>query len=76
MLYDQAQLVLAYANAFLITKKSSFADVVKDILAYVSRDLSHKVSDYRKYYLDNFRLASRKCVTSVVVSAIYSKCVA
>lgn len=44
MLYDQAQLVVAYATAFLITKKPLYAEVVNDILTYVDRDLSHEVS--------------------------------
>lgn len=46
MLYDQAQLAVAYVNGYLITKKPSFADTVIDILTYVSRDLSHEVSAY------------------------------
>lgn len=45
MLYDQAQLVMAYATAFLITKDSLYAGVVRDILQYVDRDLSHEVGD-------------------------------
>lgn len=41
MLYDQAQLSTAYTNAFLLTKEQKYANVVRDILKYVSRDLSH-----------------------------------
>ncbi|BES99385.1 DUF255 [Nesidiocoris tenuis] len=41
MLYDQAQLAVTYSNAYLITKNKKYADVVRDILTYVSRDLSH-----------------------------------
>ncbi|XKL65108.1 hypothetical protein PGB90_005194 [Kerria lacca] len=42
MLYDQAQLTVAYLTAYLITKEQSFVDVVVDILTYVNRDLSHE----------------------------------
>ncbi|KAL5018576.1 hypothetical protein ScPMuIL_004298 [Solemya velum] len=41
MLYDQAQLAVAYLDAFQITKDEQYADTVRDILEYVSRDLSH-----------------------------------
>jgi len=41
MLYDQAQLVVAYTAAFNLTKKPEYAEVVKDILKYVERDLTH-----------------------------------
>lgn len=47
MLYDQAQLAVTYSNAYLITKNKKYADVVRDILTYVSRDLSHPVSENR-----------------------------
>ncbi|XP_065569652.1 spermatogenesis-associated protein 20-like isoform X2 [Artemia franciscana] len=40
MLYDQAQLAVAYTNAYLATKNEVWKDVVDDILTYVSRDLS------------------------------------
>jgi uncharacterized protein YyaL (SSP411 family) len=41
MLYDQAQLVNSYLDAWLITRDSGFADVARDTLAYVSRCLTH-----------------------------------
>lgn len=44
MLYDQAQLAAVYSSAYLLTKNALYKDTVKDILSYVSRDLSHKVS--------------------------------
>lgn len=47
MLYDQGQLVVAYTSAYLATKDETYADVIKDILEYVNRDLSHPVS-FRK----------------------------
>lgn len=39
MLYDQAQLLSLYSSAFQITGETIFADVTKDIIHYVSRDL-------------------------------------
>ncbi|XP_026172029.1 spermatogenesis-associated protein 20 isoform X3 [Mastacembelus armatus] len=44
MLYDQAQLAVAYITASQISGEQLFADVAKDILLYVSRDLSDKQS--------------------------------
>ena len=41
MLYDQAQLVLAYLEAAQLTGDRFFADVAIDTLAYVRRDLRH-----------------------------------
>ena len=41
MLYDQAQLVLAYLEASQATGDRSYADVAVDTLLYVRRDLSH-----------------------------------
>ena len=40
MLYDQAQLVLAYAEAAQVTGDRSYADVALDTLDYVRRDLT------------------------------------
>ena len=39
MLYDQASLMMAYTEAYQITKKYEYADVVRDIFEYVTRDL-------------------------------------
>jgi len=39
MLYDQASLMMAYTEAYQITKKHEYADVVRDIFEYVTRDL-------------------------------------
>ena len=41
MLYDQAQLVLAYTEAAQLTRDPFFADVAIDTLEYVRRDLTH-----------------------------------
>ena len=41
MLYDNAQLVDLYLDAYLISGEEKHAAVVKDILRYVMRDMSH-----------------------------------
>jgi len=41
MLYDQAQLVLAYVEAAQLTGEGFWADVAADTLDYVKRDLGH-----------------------------------
>ncbi|XP_076128404.1 spermatogenesis-associated protein 20-like [Alosa pseudoharengus] len=43
MLYDQAQLAVAYITAYQVSKEQCFADVARDVLLYVSRDLSDKM---------------------------------
>jgi uncharacterized protein YyaL (SSP411 family) len=40
MLYDQAQLVMAYVEAYQLTGDERFAEVTRDILDYVRRDLT------------------------------------
>lgn len=42
MLYDQAQLAVAYISASQVSGERFYADVAKDMLLYVSRDLSDK----------------------------------
>src|ERR1700719_3528306 len=42
MLYDQAQLTLAYLDAFQITQARQYESVVRDILDYVARDMTSK----------------------------------
>lgn len=39
MLYDQAQLAVAYTEAYQITKDAPLGDVARDVLDYVLRDL-------------------------------------
>ncbi|MFW9786457.1 MAG: thioredoxin domain-containing protein [Candidatus Thorarchaeota archaeon] len=39
MLYDQASLMMAYTEAYQITKKREYADTVRGIFEYVTRDL-------------------------------------
>jgi uncharacterized protein len=42
MLYDQAQLALAYLDAFQITQDRQYEAVARDILDYVARDMTSK----------------------------------
>src|SRR6516164_8693798 len=42
MLYDQAQLAVAYLDAFQITKDKQYEAVARDILDYVARDMISK----------------------------------
>lgn len=39
MLYDQAQLAISYLEAFQITGEAAYAEVAREILSYVQRDL-------------------------------------
>lgn len=43
MLYDQAQLLVSYSQAFVATKDEFYKEIIHDIFTYVDRDLSHKV---------------------------------
>ncbi len=42
MLYDQAQLAVAYLDAFQITKDRGYETVARDVLDYVARDMTSK----------------------------------
>jgi uncharacterized protein len=42
MLYDQAQLAVAYLDAFQITRDKQYEAVARDILDYVARDMTSK----------------------------------
>ena len=42
MLYDNAQLLDLYLDAWLVSGKEQFADVARDILRYVLRDMTHR----------------------------------
>jgi uncharacterized protein YyaL (SSP411 family) len=42
MLYDQAQLAIAYLDAFQITTDKQYESVARDILDYVARDMTSK----------------------------------
>jgi uncharacterized protein len=41
MLYDNAQLAQLYLDAYLVSGDTRYADVVRDILDYVRRDMTH-----------------------------------
>jgi uncharacterized protein YyaL (SSP411 family) len=41
MLYDNAQLAQLYLDAYLVSKTERFAEVIRDILDYVLRDMTH-----------------------------------
>jgi hypothetical protein len=41
MLYDNAQLVQLYLDAHIISGETRYADVVRDVLRYVLRDMTH-----------------------------------
>ena len=41
MLYDNAQLAQLYLDAHLVSGESRYADIVRDILDYVLRDMTH-----------------------------------
>ncbi len=41
MLYDQAQLAVSYLEAYQITHEGFYADVARDVLAYVQRAMTH-----------------------------------
>ncbi|PYK58849.1 MAG: thioredoxin domain-containing protein [Verrucomicrobia bacterium] len=41
MLYDNAQLVNLYLDACLVSGRKEFADVARDIIGYVLRDMTH-----------------------------------
>jgi uncharacterized protein YyaL (SSP411 family) len=46
MLYDQAQLAVAYLDAFQIRQDRRFESVARDILDYVARDMTSKEGGY------------------------------
>jgi uncharacterized protein YyaL (SSP411 family) len=41
MLYDQAQLVQLYLDAYLVSGEAQFAEVAREVIRYVLRDLTH-----------------------------------
>ncbi|MGI8966395.1 MAG: thioredoxin domain-containing protein [Limisphaerales bacterium] len=42
MLYDNAQLVNLYLDAFLVSGEKKYAEVARDIIRYVLRDMTHR----------------------------------
>jgi len=41
MLYDQAMLIMAYTETYLVTKNDFYKETAKEILEYVLRDMTH-----------------------------------
>lgn len=46
MLYDQGQIVGSYCDAYVTSKESFYVDIIRDILLYVTRDLSHETGGF------------------------------
>lgn len=46
MLYDQAQLASSYLDAYQVTRDEKYAAVVRDVLDYVSRDMTDKAGGF------------------------------
>jgi uncharacterized protein len=42
MLYDQAQLISAYADAYSLSRKPVYARVIRETVRYVLRDMAHR----------------------------------
>jgi uncharacterized protein len=62
MLYDQAQLALAYVDSFQITRDREFESVVRDILDYIARDMTSKEGGF---------LSAEDADSPVPVAAVY-----
>ena len=64
MLYDQAQLAVAYLDAFQITRDSQFESVTRDILDYVARDMTSKEGGF---------FSAEDADSPVTVAAVYDR---
>jgi hypothetical protein len=64
MLYDQAQLASAYLDAFQITQDRQYADVARDILDYVARDMTSKEGGF---------FSAEDADSPVPVAAVYDR---
>ena len=42
MLYDNAQLIHLYLDAYLVSGKQTYADIAHDIIRYIKRDMTHE----------------------------------
>lgn len=62
MLYDQGQLLMAYSNAFKITKDQKYLDIADKIFKYIVKDLYHSVGGgfYSGEDADSLPLADSK----------------
>src|SRR5438132_1849395 len=64
MLYGQAQLAVAYLDAFQITQDRQYASVARDILDYVSRDMMSKEGGF---------FSAEDADSPVPVAAVYDR---
>jgi len=64
MLYDQAQLAVAYLDAFQITQDRQYESVARDILDYVARDMTAK---------DGGFFSAEDADSPVPVAAVYDR---
>ena len=66
MLYDQAQLLVAYSQAYQVTKEDKYKEVIQGILRYASRDLKHEKGIWPSqqfhflYLIDHYNLRIMK----------------
>jgi len=64
MLYDQAQLAVAYLDAFQITRDRQYEAVARDILDYVARDMTSKEGGF---------FSAEDADSPVPVAAVYDR---
>src|SRR3954470_21782579 len=64
MLYDQAQLAVAYLDAFQITRDKQYESVARDILDYVARDMTSKEGGF---------FSAEDADSPVPVAAVYDR---
>lgn len=62
MLYDQGQLLMAYSNAYKITKNKKYLDIADKIFKYITKDLYHSIGGgfYSGEDADSLPIASSK----------------
>jgi uncharacterized protein YyaL (SSP411 family) len=64
MLYDQAQLAIAYLDAYQITRDKQYEAVARDILDYVARDMTSKEGGF---------FSAEDADSPVPVAAVYDR---
>jgi uncharacterized protein YyaL (SSP411 family) len=64
MLYDQAQLAVAYLDVFQITQDRQFESVARDVLDYVARDMTSKEGGF---------FSAEDADSPVPVAAVYDR---
>ena len=55
MLYDQAQLCVAFSQAYQATKDDKYRKVINGILKYVTRDLKHDKGISKNIVITNLK---------------------